>query len=131
MAAQRAQAVADVARESLDSGGSELVPRPLSHVFHAAESDKRLPPRFGRSHPGATVLLGLLLDMEPDLVREPVFELLPAAKKTKPPPHVSKSTHRAPQLAIVTSRTRLIARDMRRHCTSDSFRWRRPLAVSE
>ena len=74
MAAQRAQAVADVAREILDWGGTELVPRPLAHLFHAAESDQRLSPRFVRCHAGAAVLLDLLLDMEADLVVEPVLE---------------------------------------------------------
>ena len=93
MAAQRAQAVADVAREILDGGGTELVPRLLSHLFHAAESDQRLPPRFVRCHPGAPVLLGLLLDMEPDLVIEPVLEFPPAAERTEPPQHVSERTH--------------------------------------
>ena len=78
MPAQRAQAVADVAREVLDADGAELVPRPFAHLFDAAESDQRLPPRFVRRHAGAPVLLDLLLDMEADLVIEPVLEFLPA-----------------------------------------------------
>ena len=95
MAAQRAQAVADVAREILDGGGTELVPRPLSHLFHAAESDQRLPPRFVRRHAGAPVLLGLLLDMEADLVIEPILEFRRPAERTEPPQHVSERTHQS------------------------------------
>ena len=95
MAAQRAQAVADVAREMLDGGGAELVARLLAHLFHAAESDQRLPPRFVRCHAGAPVLLDLLLDMEADLVVEPVLELPPADQRTEPPPRVSERTHQS------------------------------------
>src|SRR6185369_14010849 len=124
MAAQRPQAVADIAGEALDRGNRELVVRPLTRLFHAAEPDERAPPGFVRRHAGAQVLLGLLLDMKADLVVEAFFEL-------PPPPQVSQCAHKAPQLTRVTSRTRLTARDMRRHCASDSSRWRRPRAVSE
>ena len=93
MTAQRAQAVADVAREMLDGGSAELVPRLLSHLFHAAESNQRLPPGFVWWHPRAPVLLGLLLDVEGDLVVEPVLELAPEDQRTQPPQPVSKRTH--------------------------------------
>jgi hypothetical protein len=84
--------VTDVAREVLDEGGAELVPRTLSHVFHAAESDQGLAPRFVRCHAHAPVLLHLL-DMEADLVVEPVLEFPAACERTKPPPHISEHTH--------------------------------------
>ena len=84
---------ADVALEVLDAGGEELVPRPLAHLFHATESDQRLPPRFVRRHAGAPVLLGLLLDMEADLVIEPVLEFPPVEERTEPPQHFSECTH--------------------------------------
>ena len=96
MAAQRAQPVADIAREVLDAGGAELVPRPLARLFHATESDQRLAPRFGRRQAGAPVLLRLLLDMEADLVVESVLEF-PAVRlrqgSGETPPHLSERTH--------------------------------------
>ena len=70
--------------------------------------------------------------MEADLVIQPVLEFPPEDQRTEPPQHVSERTHEPlSQFTVVTSRTRLIARDMRRHCASDSFRYRRPLAVKE
>jgi hypothetical protein len=85
MTAQRAQAVADVAREMLDGAGAELVPRSLAHLLYPAEPDHRLPPRFVRRHAGAAVLLGLLLDVEADLVVEPVLDPAPEDQRTQPP----------------------------------------------
>src|SRR5262245_29184921 len=115
----------------LDEAGTELVPCPLSHLFYTAESDQRLPPRFVQWHAGAPVLLDLLIDMKADLVIEPILKFPPAAERTEPPQYVTKRARKPSQLTGVTSRTRLIARDMRRHCASDSLRWRRPRAVNE
>ena len=96
MTAQRAQAVADVAREILDGGGTELVARPLTHLFHATESDQCLPLRFVLRHAGAQVLLGLLLDMEADLVIEPVLESAPAGRVNGSRRNTSASTRISP-----------------------------------
>src|SRR6185436_9450176 len=112
MAAQRTEAVADVAREMFDEAGAKLVACALPHLLHAAESDQRLPPRLRGRHAGARVLLDLLLDMKADLVIEPIFDLTPADERTKTPQRVTEHSHN--QLTAVTSSTRLIARDMRR-----------------
>ena len=80
MPAQRAQSLADIAREMVDACASELVPRSLSCLFDAAKPDQRLPPRFARRHAGAPVLLDLLLDMKTDLVVESVVEV-PSAEE--------------------------------------------------
>jgi hypothetical protein len=106
----------------LDGRRTELVARLLAHLFHPAKPDHRLPPRFVQRHAGAPVLLGLLLDMEADLVVEPVLELPAKDQRTQPPQHVSERSHQPSQFTVVTSSTRLIARDMRRHCASESVR---------
>ena len=51
------------------------------------------------------------------------------AERTKPAPALDQAAHHAPPPSRVASSTRLIARDMRRHSASSSFRWRRPCAV--
>ena len=158
MPAQRAQPVSDVVHEVLDARSAEHVPRPFTHLFDTTESDQRLPPRFVRRHAGAPVLLGLLLDVEADLVIEPVLEFLTVRLRQgsgETPPHMRERTHQtlsriptpnyqfpipkkmlgvggwklgvdkvlhAFSVHVVASRTRLIARDTRRHCASDSFR---------
>src|SRR5688572_1855091 len=95
MPAERAQAVADIARKVLEAGGTELVTRPLAHLFHATESDQRLPPRFVRRHAGAPVLFDLLLDVKADLIVEPVLEFLSADQRTESAPRIIERTHRA------------------------------------
>ena len=132
MPAERTQPIADVARENFETDRAEHVAGPFAHGFDATESDQRLPSRFIWRHAGASVLLRLLLDVEANLVVEPVLDLLPVRHSEgsgDPPPQISERPHQA--LTVVTSRTRLIARDMRRHCARESFRCRRPRAVNE
>jgi hypothetical protein len=87
----------------LDARGTELVTRRLSDLLDAAESDQRLPPRLVRRHPDAPVLFGLLLDMEADLVIEPVVQLPSAGERPNPSPDIRERTHQ-PLLARYAAR---------------------------
>ena len=119
-----------IARKVLETRGAELVARPLAHLLHAAEAQECLTSSLVRRHPGTTVLVGLALDVESNLVLESVLEFLPLQHRAESSPAFTQQAHRSPQLALVACRTSVIARDIRSHCASESCRYRRPLAVS-
>ena len=134
-APQRAQAVADVAQRVFEQRGPELVARALLDALHAAERARSACRRASSGvMPARDVLLGLLLDVEANLLVETALERVAprrasgaaASASVMPIPH-----HRASAIPSSASSTRLTARDMRRHCASSSLSCRRPSRVSE
>lgn len=123
--------MAEITKEVFNEGRAELVARALLGTFHSTKLDQCLPAGLVWRHAGSQILLGLAIDVESNLLFETALEFVTPAEPTEPAPALHHSTHHAPALLRVASSTRLIARDMRRHCASSSFKWRRPLAVSE
>ena len=128
-APQGARRVAEVAKEVLDGAETVLVARALAGARHAPELDQRLPARLLGRHAGLQVLLRLPVDVEPDLLVEAALQLTAADEPQQPTPSLPRSRHRSLSYAAA-SRTRLMARDIRRHWASSSVSWRRPWAVS-
>ena len=130
-APQRAEAVSKIAHRVLEERRPDLVARALLRAFEPAEPDKRLAARLVGAHPGAAILLGLMIEVEPNLLVETALERVALlSDRSDPLPALCDPAHDASQLFSVASRTRLTARDMRRHCASSSFSCRRPARVS-
>ena len=81
--------------------------------------------------PGAAVLLGLLIDVEANLLVEAALERVAPAERSEPLQLSVIQLMMRLSASIVASSTRLTARDMRRHCASSSLSCRRPARVSE
>ena len=129
-APQYADAVTHIPEGVIEQRGPDLVARAFPGGFQSAEFQPRLAPRLGGAQAGPAQLLGLLIDVKPDLFVQAVLERAPPADGADPLPALCDASHDCPQLLSVASRTRLTARDMRRHCTSSSLKCRRPAAVS-
>ena len=92
---QRADDVPQVAKKVVEGHRAELIARALSRPIDRAELEERLPPRLVGRQAGATILLGLLIEMKADLFVEPAFEGAKSRQRTHPtpglfhPPHVA------------------------------------------
>ncbi len=82
-AAEDSQAVTEVANEVLEKGRAKFVSRLFLHVLDASKLHVRVSAGFSGIHPGAEVLLGLLIDMEPNLLVQSVFDV--TAADDRPP----------------------------------------------
>ena len=122
-APQHAEAVTEVAHRVLEERRPDLVARVLP-------ARARRPPNLTNArrrassgaHPGATILLGLLIEVKAHLLVETALErvaLLPT-DRSRFQPSVIQLMMRL-RYSIVASRTRLTARDIRRHCASSSL----------
>lgn len=127
---EQADALSQIAARVLQQRRTELVARALLHAVHAAELEHRVSAGLVRTHARAPVLLGLLIEVKPDLLVETVLQGIAPGDRTKASPRFAYKTHGA-HFAVVASSTRLTARDIRRHLASSSLNCRRPGRVRE
>ena len=122
---QAAQAVADVLHQALERPSAPGVAHPLLRLIHSAEAHARGAARVLFAHAGLPVLLGLQLEVHPQLGVELALETWPAAQRLQAEPELVCERH-----GYAVSSTRKTAAASRcQFCCSRSS-WRSPFLVS-
>ena len=122
-----AQRVAEVADEVLQGPAAARVPNRLADGLDAAQAYVRPSPRLARVHARAQVLLGLHLQMEPQLVqRLGVLPSAPEEDTAKPPDEGHEPDH---LVAPAQFSTPFTAFTVRSHSARSAANCRRPKSV--
>src|SRR6185369_14089907 len=117
--------VPDVANRIVEQRRPDFVERLFLSARARAESKHRLTAGFPGTHPCAHILLGLLIEVELQLLVESALERATPEHRSHPSPGVHYASVHGVHLCRVAPRTRFTARDIRCHCASSSLKCRR------
>ena len=127
---QRAHAVAHVADQRLERRQAAAIAIRLLGRLDAAERDHRAPPRLGRRHAGAEVVVDVQLQVALDLGRE--LALGPSIGEHAEQPHATRrawTSHRT-FYSSLAARKRVMIADVSSHCRVSRSICFRPALVS-